>query len=88
MAGLEAARARGKTGGRVFKLNPKQVVLLKSLHSDTNVPIKEVLATFKISAGTLYNYVNNKSRKKMKNTSAENIRINKILMPSNDVIKI
>ena len=57
MAGLEAARARGRKGGRVLKLSPKQVVLLKTLHRDKRVPIKEILQTFNISAGSLYNYL-------------------------------
>jgi len=47
-AGLAAARARGRTGGRPKKLDEQQREL---------VIVPEILKTVKISKGTLYKYV-------------------------------
>src|SRR3954469_25971878 len=48
-AGLAAARARGKRGGRPILLNAKQRTLLQTLHSDNRNSITDILTTFHIS---------------------------------------
>lgn len=55
-AGLEAARARGRTGGRPPKLNRKQIKLAKNLIADKSNSIEFILDTLKISKTTLYRY--------------------------------
>lgn len=59
-AGLSAARARGRVGGRPAKLSAEQVVLLKKLHADKSTSIQSLLDMFKIKKATLYKYVNEK----------------------------
>lgn len=56
-AGLKAARARGRTGGRKEKLSPKQVEMAKAMVNDPNITIDSICDTFKISKPTLYRYV-------------------------------
>ncbi len=55
-AGLAAARARGRTGGRPKKLDEQQRQLVTRLYKE-GTPIPEILKTVKISKGTLYGYV-------------------------------
>jgi len=57
-AGLKAARARGKLGGRkpVSPDDPK-VRTAKKMHADKNIGIKEICTTLNISKTTLYRYV-------------------------------
>lgn len=56
-AGLAAARARGRLGGRPFRLDEKQIKVLKQLYGDKQTSIADILSTFKISKATLYRYV-------------------------------
>src|ERR1700694_6092644 len=59
-AGLQAARARGRVGGRpkAKTLNtPKKVALAQSLYDDKNNTIDEICKTLNISRSTLYRYV-------------------------------
>ena len=53
-AGLTAARARGRLGGRPKRLNQKQIAVIKTMHKDKTIPIKTILDTFRVSKGTLY----------------------------------
>ncbi len=55
-AGLAAARARGRTGGRPKKLDEHQRELVIRLYKE-RIPVPEILKTVKISKGTLYKYV-------------------------------
>lgn len=55
-AGLKAARARGRLGGRPPKLTPKQIEMAKRLLNDPTVDIKEICQTLQISRSTLYRY--------------------------------
>jgi DNA invertase Pin-like site-specific DNA recombinase len=52
-AGLTAARARGKKGGRPTALTMKQRSIAKELYEKRH-PIQEILHTLKISKATLY----------------------------------
>jgi DNA invertase Pin-like site-specific DNA recombinase len=58
MAGLEAARARGRTGGRP-KLNPalSTVAMAKKLYADNTNSIADICRTLHISRATLYRYL-------------------------------
>jgi len=54
-AGLQAARARGRKGGRPKKLNPKQEEQVAKMLADTSIPIEDIEALFpKVSRTTLY----------------------------------
>jgi DNA invertase Pin-like site-specific DNA recombinase len=59
MAGLQAARARGRKGGRPRR-NPSsgRVTLAKRLYRDPAISIPEILKTLNISKATLYRWVN------------------------------
>lgn len=57
-AGLAAARARGRVGGRPRKLKTSgKVALARSLFADKSHPIEEICTTLGISRATLYRYV-------------------------------
>jgi DNA invertase Pin-like site-specific DNA recombinase len=59
-AGLLAARARGRLGGRpkTKALNtPKKITLAQSLYNDKSNTIDEVCKTLNISRATLYRYI-------------------------------
>jgi DNA invertase Pin-like site-specific DNA recombinase len=56
-AGLKAARARGRKGGRKEKLSPQQVEMARAMVNDPNISIGAICETFKISKPTLYRYV-------------------------------
>ncbi len=60
-AGLAAARARGRQGGRPAKLSAKQVKLARQLFADRSLSIKEICQTLSISRTTLYRLVGNKA---------------------------
>lgn len=53
-AGLTAARARGRTGGRRAKLTDKQVAQARKLLEDPNATIKDVAARFNVNRATIY----------------------------------
>jgi DNA invertase Pin-like site-specific DNA recombinase len=59
-AGLTAARARGRRGGRphvaAFR-DEKKVAQALSLYNDKNNSIADICSTFKISRATLYRYI-------------------------------
>ncbi len=57
-AGLAAARARGRKGGRPKKLNtPGRLAMARSLYADTNNSIEDICKTLGISRATLYRYI-------------------------------
>ena len=58
-AGLQAARARGRLGGRpkMLALDPKKIALARKLYDDGNMPVKEICDTLHIGRSTLYRYV-------------------------------
>jgi DNA invertase Pin-like site-specific DNA recombinase len=53
-AGLAAARARGRKGGRKPKLNAKQIAHARKLLEDRNVTIKDVAASLGVNRSTIY----------------------------------
>jgi DNA invertase Pin-like site-specific DNA recombinase len=58
VAGLQAARARGRTGGRP-KQNPdaRKIALAKKFYNDHALSIPDILRTLNISKSTLYRWV-------------------------------
>jgi DNA invertase Pin-like site-specific DNA recombinase len=60
-AGLTAARARGRKGGRPKALTPKKAQQLRTLYNDKTNTIDEICRTLNISRATLYRYMNVKS---------------------------
>jgi DNA invertase Pin-like site-specific DNA recombinase len=56
-AGLAAARARGRAGGRKPKLDDKQVREIKALLRDPNIQGAEVARHYGVSRTTLYKHV-------------------------------
>ncbi len=52
-AGLQAARARGRQGGRPRTLDEKKLKMLHSLYSDKSNSVAEILTTLNISKSTL-----------------------------------
>jgi DNA invertase Pin-like site-specific DNA recombinase len=55
-AGLMAARARGRRGGRPKALSSKQLDIARDLY-EKHHPIAEICRTLKISKATLYRYI-------------------------------
>jgi DNA invertase Pin-like site-specific DNA recombinase len=56
-AGLAAARARGRSGGRKRKLDDKQMREIKAILRDPNVHVSDVARRYGVSRSTLYNYI-------------------------------
>ena len=57
LAGLAAARARGRLGGRKAKLNASDIRQLKAMHKDHSISIGEICERFSIAKTTLYRYL-------------------------------
>ena len=56
-AGLAAARARGRKGGRPRVLDAKRIEMARELAKDKSRPVKEICSLLKISRATFYNYL-------------------------------
>jgi DNA invertase Pin-like site-specific DNA recombinase len=56
-AGLQAARARGRKGGRPKALTPKKAQMVQDLYRNKENSIDEICKTFNISRTTLYRYI-------------------------------
>ena len=63
MAGLAAARARGRLGGAKKKLSEKQIKHLVELYKGKQHSIIEICELFRISKPTLYKYVREEKKK-------------------------
>jgi DNA invertase Pin-like site-specific DNA recombinase len=59
-AGLTAARARGRKGGRPRALGLKKAQMADALYKDKNNTIDDICRTLNISRATLYRYVKTK----------------------------
>jgi DNA invertase Pin-like site-specific DNA recombinase len=53
-AGLVAARARGRSGGRKPKLDVRQIREIKRLMSDPSIPVGQIAERYKVSRTTIY----------------------------------
>lgn len=59
-AGLLAARARGRVGGRPRSTalnDPKKIAMAQTLYADTSNTIAEICKTLHVSRSTLYRYI-------------------------------
>lgn len=56
-AGLEAARARGRTGGRPARLGPKDLEKARTLLKNPAITVEEVARTLGVGAATLYRHL-------------------------------
>jgi len=56
-AGLDAARARGRTGGRPKALDDENKKILIELYNEKKMPVNKLCEMMKISKPTLYSYV-------------------------------
>jgi DNA invertase Pin-like site-specific DNA recombinase len=56
-AGLQAARERGKNGGRPRTLGPKDLAAAKALLADPAIRVEDVAARLKVSPATLYRHL-------------------------------
>jgi DNA invertase Pin-like site-specific DNA recombinase len=56
-AGLEAARARGRRGGRPKALDPRKAAIAQALYNDKTNSIADICRTLRVSRATLYRYI-------------------------------
>ena len=56
-AGLLAARARGRVGGRPRSLTAQEIAIAQALYADPDKSIKDICQALRISKMTLYRYV-------------------------------
>jgi DNA invertase Pin-like site-specific DNA recombinase len=61
-AGLAAARARGRTGGRPKTLTRNKKAMAQVLYNDPKNTIADICKTFNISRATLYRYIQTGAR--------------------------
>jgi DNA invertase Pin-like site-specific DNA recombinase len=67
MAGLRAARARGRNGGRPRKLRTKDIQAIKALMNAGELPVQDIADRFGVSRSTLYrNAASSESPKMLK----------------------
>jgi len=57
MAGLQAARERGRTGGRPSAIGEEEIPQIQALMRDEDVSAREICDRFDVSKATLYRYV-------------------------------
>lgn len=55
-AGLRAARARGRKGGRPLTMTPKKKAMAERLLADPDTSVSEICRTLRISRSTLYRH--------------------------------
>ena len=77
-AGLIAARARGRVGGRPALLAPKQINRLKKLYDARKNTVEEICKIFTISRPTFYNYINQANGKNKKKATKNKKRGRKV----------
>lgn len=63
-AGLEAARARGRRGGRPKALDANKRTLLYQLYDEKKRSIKDICQVLEISKPTLYSYIHERNASK------------------------
>src|SRR5512146_329660 len=56
-AGLLAARARGRRGGRPKALDPRKVQIARALYHDKSNSVADICRTLRIPRATLYRYI-------------------------------
>ena len=71
MAGLAAARARGKKGGRKKSLTPDKRKLVVKLYNEKELTVNAICDTMGISKPTLYSYVRESQKSNSESTSTK-----------------
>jgi DNA invertase Pin-like site-specific DNA recombinase len=71
-AGLKAARARGRLGGRpkIGDKDPKKIEMAKELYAGMDMPVQEICGALHISKSTLYRYVGEQNQQSKKTNQA------------------
>lgn len=59
VAGLKAARSRGRLGGRPPSLTREQIDNLKTIYNTGKVSVKDICNMFKLTKPTMYRYLKN-----------------------------
>ena len=62
-AGLVAARARGRMGGRPTALDDKAIAEIRVLMQDGSIPLKDIAARYNVGRTTLYNTIKRAEKK-------------------------
>lgn len=57
MDGLEAARARGRTGGQKPKLGPRQVKLAREMYDSGDYTVQQIADEFGVTRPTIYSHL-------------------------------
>jgi DNA invertase Pin-like site-specific DNA recombinase len=68
-AGLKAARARGKMGGRPPLLDRRQINRMIEMYDEQKNTVAEICKIYNISRPSFYNYLNNRKQELAKNSS-------------------
>jgi len=68
-AGLKAARARGKMGGRPPLLDTRRINRMIEMYDEQKNTVAEICKIYNISRPSFYNYLNNRRRKLAKQDS-------------------
>lgn len=67
-AGLKAARARGKMGGRPPLLDTRQINRMVEMYDEQKNTVAEICKIYNISRPSFYNYLNNRKRELAKSS--------------------
>ena len=65
-AGLKAARARGRFGGRPSKLSAKELITVRALLASNDIPVCEIAERFHVARSTLYRSINKPDANQLK----------------------
>jgi DNA invertase Pin-like site-specific DNA recombinase len=59
LAGLAAARARGRVGGKRKSplTDPKKLALARTMYADKSIPVKDILSSLGVKKSAFYKYV-------------------------------
>jgi len=57
MAGLAAAKARGKVGGRPPALKPDDIAMATAMLADPSITAKQIAERLGVSVSTLYKHI-------------------------------
>jgi DNA invertase Pin-like site-specific DNA recombinase len=68
-AGLKAARARGKMGGRPPLLDTRQINRMIEMYDEQKNTVAEICKIYNISRPSFYNYLNSRRRELAKNNA-------------------
>ena len=58
MAGLAAARSRGRVGGRPSVMTPEKIQVARDLYQARDLTVEEIAKTIGVSRKTVYRHLN------------------------------